>query len=107
MQFLIFLTHIALVYGQCNWYKGTRENRTTTTDDKEISSRPIPARSEIECVLKCRRRKNGKSFYAAKEEECYCMNYEDKKLFDDNKDNVEGELLKRHNVSLDNYDFLF
>ena len=101
MQYFIFLLQIAFVYGQCNWYLGVKENRTTTNDVKEIASRAIPARSEIECVLKCRRRKNGKSFYAAKEEQCYCMNYEDKKLFDDEKDNVEGELLKRHNVSLD------
>ena len=79
MQFLIWLlTKIALLY--CQWYVGEEKQQTTTRIDTEDVSKPIPATSPIQCVLKCQRSLR-RSYFVADKGQCFCLKIEDQKIF--------------------------
>ena len=98
MQFLIwFLTKIALVY--CQWYVGEEKQQTATSIDTEDASKPIPATSPIQCVLKCQRSLR-KSYFVADKGQCFCLKIEDQNILSNEK--VDGIFYKPTIVSITN-----
>ena len=68
--FSLLSTHFHLVY--CQWYVGEEKQQTTTSIDTEDASKPIPATSQIQCVLRCQRDlRNG--YFVKDKGQCFCL----------------------------------
>ena len=73
---------------QCQWYE-VKQHQIETLGN-ELASKPLPARSSTECILKCRI-KCMESFFVAKEKQCYCLSSHEMPNFE-----AEGVLLREN-----------
>ena len=94
MFLIILLPQFCFVYSQ--WFSGEDKQQTTTSIDTENASKPIPATSPIQCILKCKRKwMNG--FFVGERNECFCLKSEDQKIFSD--ENSDGIYIQEHEVT--------
>ena len=96
MYLTLLFTQIILAYAQ--WYEKEVKQKTTTSIDTEDASKPIPARSSIECVLKCQR-KLQEGYFIEEKKQCFCLLNEEQELFLEEIQTVDGALYKEHRVS--------
>ncbi|XP_066916651.1 uncharacterized protein [Clytia hemisphaerica] len=75
---ILISTRLFFVYSQ--WYLGEEKQQITTNLDTENASRPIPAKSPTECILKCQR-KLRKSYFVKDKEQCFCLKEENDSIF--------------------------
>ena len=94
---LILLTVlITLVY--CQWYVSEEKQQTTTSIDTEDASKPIPATSPIQCILKCQR-KWMDGFFVEERNECFCVLKEDDVLLsNEDGEDLAGKFYKENEV---------
>ena len=73
---VIYFSLSSILNVEAVWYD-TREAKlgeisiTATNEDEE--TKPITARSQSECVLKCKTRCKRKSFYTNNDKSCFCL----------------------------------
>ncbi|XP_066932961.1 uncharacterized protein [Clytia hemisphaerica] len=91
MILAIFLTQFLSVF--CSWYNAEHFNPIIT--NAENSSISIPARSSIECVLKCKV-KSGTSYFVETEHKCFCLKEEEEEIYLPNEDDEDfnGKIFK-------------
>ncbi|XP_066919733.1 uncharacterized protein [Clytia hemisphaerica] len=95
MYLAVFFTQIILVYPQ--WYEKdlTNQPKTTSIDTKD-DSKPVPARSPIECVLKCKRNLQ-QGYFIEEKQLCFCFQSKEQELFsDDENENLDGASFQEH-----------
>eukprot|EP00111_Clytia_hemisphaerica_P019709 TCONS_00058171-protein len=93
MHLYLLLSKFVFVYSQ--WYVGEEKQQTLTSIVTEDASKPVPAQSPIQCVLKCRR-KQKKSFFVKAKNECFCVEEENRGFGTDQESSIEGMLYKEH-----------
>ena len=86
--FIILLNHFLTVH--CQWYKATQHQNETSGN--ELPSKSLPARSPIECILKCHI-KCMESCFVEKKNQCYCLSRNEK------PNSEEGVLYQENNVA--------
>uniref|UniRef100_A0A7M5WQ49 Uncharacterized protein n=2 Tax=Clytia hemisphaerica TaxID=252671 RepID=A0A7M5WQ49_9CNID len=95
MHLAVFLTQVIVIYAQ--WYEKDLTNQPTTTSiDTKDASKPVPARSPIECVLKCKRNLQ-ESYFVEEKQLCFCFQSKEQDLFpDDENENLDGASFQEH-----------
>ncbi|XP_066929606.1 uncharacterized protein [Clytia hemisphaerica] len=95
MHLAVFSAQIILVYAQ--WYEKNLINQPKTTSiDTKDASKPVPARSPIECVLKCKR-KLQKGYFIERKQLCFCFQSKEQELLlDDENENLDGASFQEH-----------
>ena len=78
MELVIILSSLCLVYSQ--WHLGEEKEQTTTSYDTEDVSKPIPAQSPTQCILKCQR-KLKEGYYVEEESQCFCLDEADQAIY--------------------------
>ena len=97
MYLYFLLTKFVLVYSQ--WYVGEEKHQSTTSIDTEDVSKPNPATSPIECILKCQR-KLKKGFFVKERNECFCVEDRNEQIASQHHEpSMEGVFHKEHMVS--------
>lgn len=86
------------------WYETTEEidlNKITTiTTNKNEAVQPINARSQIECVLKCKTQFHKDAFFSNENSQCFCLqgverNKLNNKISQENQNSM-GKLTNQH-----------
>ena len=96
MYLYFLLTKFVLVY--CQWYVGEEKQQSTTSIDTEDASKPIPATSPIQCILKCQR-KCKKGYFVKERNECFCVSSENVQIAPQHhQEPMEGLLYEEHVV---------
>uniref|UniRef100_A0A7M5X5Z3 Uncharacterized protein n=2 Tax=Clytia hemisphaerica TaxID=252671 RepID=A0A7M5X5Z3_9CNID len=80
-------TQLVVVYSQ--WYPGKENQFSTTTDPTVYASKPVPAKSAIQCVLKCQRKLRA-SYFVENTNQCFCVLSENDKLVLSSIGNLNG-----------------
>ena len=78
MELVIILSSLCLVYSQ--WHLGEEKEQTTTSYDTEDVSKPIPAQSPTQCILKCQR-KLKEGYYVEEKSQCFCLEDADQAIY--------------------------
>ena len=86
LNLYVYFTQLYVVYTQ--WYEQEVKQQTTTSVDTQDASKPIPARSPIECVLKCQR-KLQEGYFIEEKRQCFCLNNKEQKIFSDEIQSVD------------------
>ena len=102
LDLYVHFTHIILAYAQ--WYEKEVKQQTTTSIYTQDASKSIPARSPIECVLKCQR-KLQEGYFIEEKRQCFCLNNKEQKIFSDEIQSVDGAFYQEHRVWKDLFIF--
>ena len=99
MRLVLLFAKFVFVYSQ--WYEKEPGGQTIKFNDTEDATKPIPARSPTECILKCQQISMDGYFIGVKEQ-CFCLLDKNDVLFssEDEKKEMEGHLFVEHRVSL-------
>ena len=95
LNLYVYFTQLYVVYTQ--WYEQEVKQQTTTSVDTQDASKPIPARSPIECVLKCQRKLQD-GYFVEEKQQCYCLQSKEQELFSDEIESIDGALYQTHRV---------
>ena len=78
MDLVLIISNLCLVYSQ--WQVGEEKQQITTSIDTEDVSKPIPAQSPTQCILKCQR-KLKEGYYVKEKSQCFCLDEADQTIY--------------------------